>query len=108
ARIESDGETLRFDSPLETAKINIGDFSGLKNFGSQFPIGEVFTEARDLESVNGRTKLFAFTDATMRLNVPENPITIVVEKGRVTDALHSTRDFDVVLEAIRKDEGEVW
>ena len=51
ARIESDRETLHFDSVLEPAKLNIGHFEGLKNVGSQFPIGEVFTEARDLEGV---------------------------------------------------------
>ena len=108
ARIDSDGETLRFDSPLETAKINIGHFADLKNFGSQFPIGEVFTEARDLESVSGRAKIYAFTDTSMRLNVPEEPITIVVERGRVIEAIHSTVEFDLVLSTIRKDEGEVW
>ena len=78
ARIESDGETLRFESPLETAKLNIGHFEGLKNVGSQFPIGEVFTEARDLESVNGRVKIYGFTDTSFRLNVPPDPITLVV------------------------------
>jgi aminopeptidase len=108
ARVESAGEVLRYDCPLEIAKLNIGDFSSLKNFGSQFPIGEVFTEARDLESVSGRAALYAFTDTSMRLNVPDQPITIVVERGRVIDAIRSTAEFDLVLGAIRKDEGEVW
>ena len=108
ARIESDGEVLSFDCALESAKLNIGDFSGLKNFGSQFPIGEVFTESTDLEAVHGRTKLYAFTDTSMKLNVPDTPITIVVEKGRVTGALQSTPEFDRVLETIRAHEGEVW
>jgi hypothetical protein len=107
-RIESAGEVLRYDCPLETAKLNIGDFSTLKNFGSQFPIGEVFTEARDLERVNGRATLYAFNDTSMRLNVPDAPITIVVERGRVVDAIHSTGEFDLVLAAIGKDEGAVW
>jgi hypothetical protein len=108
ARIESDGETLHFDSPLESAKLNIGDFAGLKNVGSQFPIGEVFTEARDLESVHGRVKIYGFTDTSLRLNVPPHPITMVVERGRVVEALDSTGAFDEVLGAIRADEGEVW
>ena len=108
ARIESCGETLRYDSPLEASKINIGDFAGLKNFGSQFPIGEVFTEARELEKVNGRATLYAFTDTSFLLNVPESPITIVVEAGRITHAENSTPEFDKVLSTIRKDEGEVW
>jgi aminopeptidase len=108
ARIESDGETLHFDSPLETAKLNIGHFEGLKNVGSQFPIGEVFTEARDLESVNGRVKIYGFTDTSLRLNVPRDPITLVVERGRIVGAHGSTSEFDRVLGVIQADEGEVW
>ncbi len=106
--IESDGETLRFDSALEPAKLNIGHFAGLKNVGSQFPIGEVFTEARDLESVHGRVTIYGFTDTSFRLNVPREPVTVVIERGRAAAALHSTAEFDKVLEGIRADEGEVW
>ena len=108
ARIESQGETLHFDSPLELAKLNIGDFAGLKNTGSQFPIGEVFTEARDLTAVNGRVNIYAFADMSFRLNLPAAPITLVVERGRVVDALNSSSELEQVLNAIRADEGEVW
>jgi aminopeptidase len=108
ARIESDGEVLRFDCPLEPAKLNIGHFAGLKNVGSQFPIGEVFTEARMLENVNGRVKIYAFADTSFRLNAPPEPITMLVEHGRVVGALNSTGEFDKVLAAIAADEGEVW
>ncbi|HXK20797.1 MAG TPA: hypothetical protein VNG33_23460, partial [Polyangiaceae bacterium] len=108
ARIESDGESLHFDCPLESAKLNIGHFAGLKNVGSQFPIGEVFTEARDLEKVSGRVKIYAFADASFRLNTPPEPITLVIERGRVVGALNSTSELEKVLSAIRADEGEVW
>lgn len=107
-RIESQSNILHFDSPLELAKLNIGDFAGLKNTGSQFPIGEVFTEARDLEAVNGRVSIYGFADTSFRLNVPLAPITLVVERGRVVDAVNSTSEFDRVLSAIRADEGEAW
>jgi aminopeptidase len=107
-RVESLGETLRFDCPLELAKLNIGDFAGLKNTGSMFPIGEVFSEARDLERVNGRVNIYGFADTSFRLNVPDAPITMVVERGRVVDALNSSSEFDRVLSLIRADEGEVW
>ncbi len=107
-RVESGDEVLRYDCALEIAKLNIGDFANLKNFGSQFPIGEVFTEACDLARVSGRTSLYAFNDTQMRLNIPDVPITIVVDGGRVIDALHATDEFERVLSAIRKDEGEVW
>jgi leucyl aminopeptidase (aminopeptidase T) len=108
ARIESEGETLFFECPLEEAKLNIGHFEGLKNVGSMFPIGEVFSESRDLEKVNGRAKIYGFTDTKFRLNIPEHPITLVVEKGRVVRAEHSTEEFDKVLATITRDEGEVW
>jgi len=107
-RIESEGEVLSFDCQLESAKLNIGHFAGLKNVGSLFPIGEVFSEARELERVHGRVKIYAFTDVSFRLNVPPAPITLVIDRGRVVDALDSSTDFEQVLAAIRADEGEIW
>lgn len=107
-RIESDGELLSFDCQLEPAKLNIGHFAGLKNVGSLFPIGEVFSEARELERVHGRVKIYAFTDVSFRLDVPSLPITLLIEEGRVVGALDSSVEFERVLAAIRADEGEVW
>ncbi|CAN7700402.1 hypothetical protein [Duganella sp. LjRoot269] len=31
---------------VDMAELNIGDYSGMNNVGGQFPLGEVFTEAR--------------------------------------------------------------
>ena len=103
-RIESEGEVLTY-GPLEEAKLNIGHFAGLKNVGSQFPIGEVFTEARDLEGVSGRARIYGFADANFRLNCPAEPITLVISGGRVAQAIDSTSDFDRVLELIAEGEG---
>jgi aminopeptidase len=106
--VDSGGERLVFDSPFESAKLNIGDYSEMNNVGGQFPIGEVFTEAQDLEAVNGRVRIFVFGDTAFRVNQPKQPITLVITKGRVTDVIDSTPDFDQVLANIRADEGEVW
>jgi hypothetical protein len=106
--IDSGGERLVFASPFESAKLNVGDYSGMKNVGGQFPIGEVFTEAQDLEAVNGRVRIFVFGDTLFSVNQPEKSITLVVTKGRVTDVVDSTAEFDQVLANIRADEGEVW
>ncbi|GAB2851939.1 hypothetical protein GCM10027277_20350 [Pseudoduganella ginsengisoli] len=102
------GAILRFDSPLEGAKVNIGDYTGMNNIGGQFPIGEVFTEAQDLEAVNGAVRVFVFGDTHFLVNKPEQPITMIVEKGRVTGAIDSTPEFDNMLAIIREHEGEVW
>lgn len=106
--VDSGGEQLLFNSPFELAKLNIGDYSQMKNVGGLFPIGEVFTEAKDLEAVNGRVRIFAFGDTTFTVNVPDKPITLIIEKGRVIDTIDSTPEFDIVLENIRADEDVVW
>lgn len=103
-----DGARLVFGSPFERAKLNIGDYTGMNNIGGQFPLGEVFTEARDLEAVNGRARIFVFGDTSFHVNQPAVPVTIIVEKGRVTGTENSTPAFDNMLDIIRAHEGEVW
>lgn len=103
-----DGARLEFASPFESAKLNIGDYSGMNNIGGQFPLGEVFTEARDLEAVSGRVRIFVFGDTKFLVNRPAKPVTLIVEKGRVVGADDSTPEFDNMLAIIREHEGEVW
>ncbi len=108
ATVHSGGERLVFASALESAKLNIGDYSGMNNIGGQFPIGEVFTEARDLEAVNGRVQVHVFGDTSYMVNRPDKPITLIIEHGRVVGALDATPEFSKLLEIITADEGEVW
>ena len=103
-----DGERLVFGSPFEAAKLNIGDYGGMNNVGGQFPLGEVFTEARDLEAVNGRVRIFVFGDTAFLVNKPATPVTLIVERGRVVGAENATPEFDNMLAIIRAHEGEVW
>lgn len=106
--IDSGGEQLVFAAGFEPAKLNVGDYSNMQNVGGQFPIGEVFTESKDLEAVNGRVRICFFGDTTFTVNKPAQPITLVINKGRVTGTKDSTPEFDRVLANIRADEGEVW
>ena len=106
--IDSGGERLVFPAAFEPAKLNIGDYSGMQNIGGQYPIGEVFTESRDLEAVNGRARISFFGDTAFKVNRPEQPITLIVEQGRVTGAIDSTNEFETVLANIRADDGAVW
>ena len=106
--IDSGGEQLIFPAGFEPAKLNVGDYRKMQNVGGQFPIGEVFTESRDLEAVHGRVRIFIFGDTTFTVNKPEHPITLVISNGRVTDTIASTPEFERVLANIRADEGEVW
>ena len=106
--VDSGGEQLIYASPFESAKVNIGDYTGMPNMGGQFPIGEVFTEAKDLEAVNGRVRIHVFGDTSFSVNRPEKPITLVINKGQVTEVIDSTPEFDIVIDNIIKDEGVVW
>lgn len=106
--IDSGGAQLVFAAGFETAKLNIGDYRDMQNIGGQFPIGEVFTESKDLEALNGRVRISIFGDTSFAVNKPAQPITLVVNKGRVTEVMDSTAEFDLVLAKIREDEGEIW
>ena len=83
AVIHCGDEKLIYRGGFEAAKINIGDYRKMNNMGGQFPIGEVFTEAKELTSLNGRTKIIAFGDINYKVNIPAHPIIIVIEKGQV-------------------------
>ncbi len=106
-QIETGGENLIFSSGLEPAKLNVGDYSQMANVGGQFPIGEVFTEALDLEAVNGRARIFSFGDTSFAVNTPESEIVLVIEKGLVIGVENSTAEFDIVIQNIKNTEGQV-
>jgi len=106
--LDTGGAQLEFASPFESAKLNIGDYSDMPNVGGQFPIGEVFTEARDLQAVNGAVRIFVFGDTRFSVNQPTHPITLIIERGQVVAVRDSTPEFDAVLTKIKEDEGVVW
>lgn len=106
--IDSGGEFLHYDSPFESAKLNIGDYSDMPNMGGQFPIGEVFTEIKDFNALNGRLKIFIFGDTKYRINRPKTPITLIIEKAQVIACEDATPEFKQMLSQIREDEGRVW
>ncbi|MHB8483230.1 MAG: M29 family metallopeptidase [Nitrospiria bacterium] len=102
------GTELIYDTPFEEAKLNIGDYGGMKNIGGQFPIGEVFTEPKEIVRVNGRVKLFAFGNQDFSVCTVEEPIVAVIENGVLVDAPDAPRAFRTVIEEIRSHEEKVW
>ncbi|MCF7815978.1 MAG: hypothetical protein K9M10_01005 [Candidatus Pacebacteria bacterium] len=74
--------TLKVEGGLEVPKLNIGDYSGMENIGGTFPIGEVFTEAKDFIQMNGSFYVYAFADSTYNVTMHE-PFRVDVEKGLV-------------------------
>ena len=52
--------TLKIDSAFEKPLKNTGDFSGNPIVAAGFPIGEIFTEAKELDKMNGSVLVFGF------------------------------------------------
>lgn len=98
------GSILTYQGPFESTKLNIGDYTSLKNTGGQFPIGEVFTEPVDLTKVNGAVDLFAFGDRQFITATPPQPITLIIEAGNIIDIKNSDPRFDEVINEIKAEE----
>jgi hypothetical protein len=100
--VECDGTKLTFDGPMENAKMNIGDYAGMKNVGGTFPIGEVFTEAKNLKTVNGEVKIFSYAGEDHMIRIVP-PFTAIVEEG-ILRAPDAPEEFQRILDLIRADE----
>lgn len=100
--VECEGTQLVYDGPLEETKLNIGDYSKMKNVGGLFPIGEVFTESRDLTKVNGQARIFAFAGDDHLVRRYE-PFLVTITDG-ILSAPDSPPEFQAVLETIKQDE----
>lgn len=99
-----DGLNLTWDTGMEPAKLNIGDYTGMENVGGTYPIGEVFTEAQDLTKVNGELKIYAFADADFLVRFYEPPFTAIVRDGLIEAGSDAPESFKAVMEKIKADE----
>ncbi len=69
---------------LEIPKLNIGDYTDMENIGGTFPIGEVFTEAKDLTHMSGSIMVYAFADADFHIGMYE-PFRVDIQDGLIVD-----------------------
>ena len=107
-KIITEGAELIYDSGFEDPGLNIGYYEGMKNIGGQFPIGEIFTEPRDITRVNGTVKLFAFGDNDFSVNFPDQSFTVNIEAGLLVSSPDAPQAFQDVLDDIRAKEEVVW
>lgn len=96
------GTTLTYEGGMEPTKLNIGDYEAMTNVGGTFPIGEVFSEPRDLTKVNGEVKLFAFAGIDHLVQTHE-PFLVRIERGIVVSH-EGPPAFQEVLDQISADE----
>jgi len=96
------GTELVYNGPMESSKLNIGDYTGMKNTGGTFPIGEVFTEARDLQTVQGEALVFGFAGEDHVVRVYE-PFLVKIQDGVLTSP-DGPDIFQHILRRIKEDE----
>ena len=101
-RFVSQGKELVCEGGLEEAKLNIGDYTGMDNIGGTFPIGEVFTEAKDLATLHGDIYIYAFADKEFKMQMYE-PFLITVKDGIVVSCADDAPPFfREVLEVVKE------
>lgn len=101
--VESGGLKLQWQGGMEPAKLNIGDYSGMENVGGTFPIGEVFTEGKTLESLNGEAMLFAFANMDHRVSIYQ-PFKVTIKDGLIEAGDDAPQTFKDTLDLIRATE----
>jgi aminopeptidase len=105
------GGILRYEGGMEEVKLNIGDFRKLHNTGCGFPIGEVFSEPKNLKMVNGEVKIYAFANVEHQVVYVEKPFSIHIKEGVIEkvdeaeDAL-ITKQFAEIMDLIKSENPE--
>lgn len=103
-QIESGSFVLKTSGGLEEPKLNIGDYAGMENIGGTFPIGEVFTEAKDFTQMNGSCLVYAFAGSDFGVNMHQ-PFRIDISEGIVVGwDDRAPQDFGRIIHEIRSSE----
>ncbi len=99
--ISSMGKELILKGGTEPAMLNIGDYANMANIGGTFPIGEVFTEGKTLEGLNGEVYIYAFADKDFNVQMYE-PFLISISEGQIVKVSENTPElFKEILELVR-------
>lgn len=99
--VECPGTTLVYDSPFEPSKLNVGDYTDMKNVGGTYPIGEVFSEPSDLSKANGEIKIFAFAGKDHKIR--EYPAFPAIIRDGILSAPEAPEEFREILSMIEED-----
>ncbi len=103
--INYNGDTCSIDCELEVPKLNIGQYEGMANIGGTYPIGEVFTESKVLEAINGRIYVYAFANSNFEVELAPIPFTLDIEYGKIIKWSKATpNSFVEVLEKVKQTE----
>ncbi len=95
------GNTLT-TAKLEAPKLNIGDFTGMTNIGSTYPIGEVFTEAQDFATMYGRIEINAFANENFEIEF-HSPFWVEIRAGHIVQwSPDAPASFIVIIQKVQE------
>ena len=97
------GEVLRWNGELEEPLANTGNYEGKTNVGGTFPVGEVFTEAKELACVSGDVRIFAMANARFEMEF-FTPFRVRVKAGEVVLQGDEPEGFVSVIKQIQESE----
>lgn len=102
--VEGNGAVLMFEGGFEEVKKNIGDWSQSVNVGGRFPIGEIFTEAKDITRVNGNMLVYAYPDMELKTKIVE-PFKATVKDGSIISH-EGPKEFEALMNMIREENND--
>ena len=102
--ISSDNSVVEVLSKVDKTYDNIAYFEDKKNYGTRFPIGEVLTEAKCLEDLNGEFLLYAFPNTSHKTQIVK-PFKCIVKKGKLVSH-QGPKEFDEVYKMIQTENPE--
>jgi aminopeptidase len=106
--VSSGGCELTYESEMEPALLNIGDYSAMKNVGGTFPVGEVFSEPKDLSKVNGEVMVWGFPNTSRVMDIFDIPFKVKIEKGVISSIdADAPTSFKEITDIIKNAEGEI-
>ncbi len=105
-RIQSVNKEFLTFWPLENIRGNTGNYVWIQNKWGTFPIGEVFTEAQDLSSVNGKCLIESYPREDFSVEHCA-PFELIIENGRVLPGSHFPPLFTKLYDWIVQYEWEV-
>lgn len=104
--IESFNGDKLFFGPVEKCRGNTWDYSDVENKGGTIPLGEVFTEAINLDDVNGKVWVDTFPNQDFSIAITE-PFLLTVENGRVLPSADFPENFRKLYNLVVQYEWEV-
>jgi aminopeptidase len=98
---------LVYESEMQPTLLNIGDYTGMKNIGGTFPVGEVFSEPKELNCVNGEVMIWGFPNMDRLMEVRRPSFKVIIKDGLVVGTEGAPESFTKLLDLIREAEGEI-